>query len=262
MSSTTFHLTTGDIAQALGCSSANVQRHWPGLRAACLEHGLADRASMTAVLATVVTEVASFEPINEFGDAAYFTEHYEGRRDLGNTQPGDGVRYHGRGFIQLTGRANYRSYGQKLGVPLEDKPDLALDSSIAARVLARYFKDHNIADAARQGDWKTVRKKVNGRLNGWDRFQVAVRKLEQAEAAKGDGLAEGAIGPDVVRLKQLLKAWGEKLPQPIKSTPFFGPATTEAVKAFQRTHGIQATGKVGQRTWKALEAAARTTAGH
>jgi peptidoglycan hydrolase-like protein with peptidoglycan-binding domain len=61
----------------------------------------------------------------------------------------------------------------------------------------------------------------------------------------------------VVKLKRLLKAWGKKhpLPKPIKRSPFFGPATSEAVKAFQKTHGIQATGKVGKKTWDALEAA-------
>ena len=50
--------------------------------------------------------------------------------------------------------------------------------------------------------------------------------------------------------------------KPIQPTPLFGPATTEAVKAFQQAHGIQATGKVGQKTWLALEPAAKSTAKH
>ena len=59
---------------------------------------------------------------------------YEGRRDLGNTQPGDGKRYW-EGYIQITGRANYRRYGKKLGIDLENNPELAEQPDIAARVL-------------------------------------------------------------------------------------------------------------------------------
>ncbi len=258
MQGKTFNLTAAGIAAATGCPSANVERFWPGIQAACLENGLTDRASVIAVLATVATEVGSFEPINEFGDTDYFTENYEGRADLGNTQSGDGARYHGRGFIQITGRSNYRGYGQKLGVPLEDQPDLALDPDVATRILGRYFKDHGIAKYARNGDWQTVRRKVNGGLNGWERFSSLVERLEQATDAQGAALAEGAIGPDVVELKRLLTAWGKShpLPKPLRDTPLFGPATTAAVKAFQKATGIQATGKVGQRTWDALKAAA------
>ncbi len=253
----TFNLGASAIAGVLECPAANVERYWPALQAACIENGLTDTASVIAVLATVGTEVASFEPINEFGGPSYFSKMYDGRADLGNTHPGDGVRYHGRGFIQLTGRANYRGYEQKLGVPLEEKPELALDPAVAARVLGRYFKDRGIAGDARKGDWEAVRRKVNGGLNGWNRFDELVKRLEQANTTKAKALVEGALGPDVVRLKALLATWGKThpLPKPIQPTPLFGPATTAAVKAFQKAHGIQATGKVGQKTWQALDAA-------
>jgi predicted chitinase len=103
---------------------------------------------------------------------------YEGRTDLGNTQPGDGAKYHGRGFVKLTGRSNYRSYGQALGVPLEDNPDLALDPDIAARIFAQFFNWCGIPDCARHGDWRGVRRRVNGGYDGWDRFIAFVQALE------------------------------------------------------------------------------------
>jgi len=257
MTATTFNLDAAEIATSTGCPAANVARFWPDIQASCLENGLTDRASIIAVLATIATEVGSFEPINEFGGDAYFTKNYEGRKDLGNLEPGDGVRFHGRGFIQVTGRSNYRGYGQKLGVALEQQPELALEPQVATRILGCYFKDHGIGDVARSGDWKGVRRKVNGGLNGWERFNSLVERLEKATKAKGDALSEGYIGPGVVELKALLNAWGKThpLPKPIKAGPFFGPATTEAVKAFQKTHGIEPTGKVGAKTRAALEAA-------
>ena len=173
-------LTPAAIASIVGCPLANVQTHWPALQQALAECGLSDRASTIAAIATIGTEVPSFEPINEYGGDSYFTKLYEGRADLGNTHAGDGARYHGRGFIQLTGRVNYRAYGQKLGVGLEANPDLALDAAVAARVLARYMRDRNLGALAAQGDWQGVRKGVNGGLNGWDRFSSLVQKLEQA----------------------------------------------------------------------------------
>jgi predicted chitinase len=183
--------TPEQLAALLGCKAANVRRYWPPLRSALAEQGLSDEASAIAAIATVATEVPDFAPINEFGGSAYFKKMYEGRRDLGNTRPGDGVRYHGRGFIQLTGRANYRGYGKKLGVPLEQKPDLALDPSVAGRVLAAYMRDRGIGTLAARGDWQGVRRAVNGGLNGWDRFSACVQKLEQAASSA----ARGGEGP-------------------------------------------------------------------
>src|SRR4051794_14215914 len=172
-----FALTPMQIGTICGCAGANVEQHWPGLQKALAECGMDDHACMVAAIATIGTEVPSFLPINEYGGDSYFTKMYEGRTDLGNTHPGDGVRYHGRGYIQLTGRANYRAYGDKLDVPLEQNPDLALQPDVAARILARYMKDRGIDKLAEQGDWQGVRRAVNGGLNGWDRFSTLVNQL-------------------------------------------------------------------------------------
>lgn len=102
---------------------------------------------------------------------------YEGRSDLGNTQPGDGIRFHGRGFIQITGRANYKHYGDKLGVPLLDDPELALDPEVASAILVEYFWERSVDQRGVAQDWKGVRRAVNGGLNGWDHFWPVVQKL-------------------------------------------------------------------------------------
>jgi predicted chitinase len=171
-----FAITPEQIAQALGAPEDSVRRNWPVVSQALQEAGITDKASVIAALATIGVEVGNFEPIPEYASG----EAYEGRADLGNTQPGDGKRYKGRGFIQLTGRANYRAYGEKLGIDLEGHPELALDPKIAARILAAYFKERSIPARARAGDWQGVRRAVNGGLNGWEKFNATVQRLEAA----------------------------------------------------------------------------------
>lgn len=141
-----------------------------------------NRNCLVATLATIKVETGGFSPIPEYGGDRYFTESYENRKDLGNTQPGDGVRFKGRGFIQITGRANYEYYGKKLGISLLDNPNLALQADVAAEILAQYFLDRQVPEAANQHDWERVRRLVNGGLNGWDEFWEAARKFDGAMA--------------------------------------------------------------------------------
>lgn len=91
---------------------------------------------------------------------------YEGRRDLGNVQPGDGRRYKGRGPIQLTGRANYRTVGARLGLDLEGNPELAARPDIGARIALDYWASRKINAAADLDDLRRVTRLINGGTNG------------------------------------------------------------------------------------------------
>jgi hypothetical protein len=132
---------------------------------------------MVGAMATIRVEVGkNFRPIMEYASG----QAYEGRRDLGNTQVGDGVRYKGRGYIQLTGRANYALYGEKLGLDLINNSDLALDTEIGAKILALYFKERKVDEACVAKDWLKVRKLINGvnrstgLPNGWSEFNHVI----------------------------------------------------------------------------------------
>jgi hypothetical protein len=169
------------VAEILECPLKETQTYLPGVLEALQEKGILDKPTLIAAIATIGVETGGFCPINEYGGDSYFTEMYEDRDDLGNCKPGDGARYHGRGFIQITGRANYRDYGQKLGLgnALEDNPELALDAKVGAKILACYFYDREIDRAAQEGDWRLVRKLVNGGYNGWNEFENFVQRALQ-----------------------------------------------------------------------------------
>ena len=159
------------IADALRLPAGAVAVNWPLITAALDEQGIRTDLVEIAAAATVAVETArTFRPIHEMGGPAYFTHLYEGREDLGNTQPGDGAKFHGRGFIQITGRANYHDFGVALGLFLEDSPDLALEPVNAARILARFFAKHGVAHCAEFKDWRGVRLRVNGGVNGLVQF--------------------------------------------------------------------------------------------
>lgn len=164
------------VAEILSCSVSDVKTYLPGVLQAFHQRQLLNRPTLIAAIATIGVETGGFQPIHEWGGDDYFTEMYENREDLGNIYAGDGAHYHGRGFVQITGRANYREYGQKLGCQLEENPDLALDPKIAAEILALYFADRGVDTAAQQDDWEQVRRLVNGGLNGWDEFIHFVKR--------------------------------------------------------------------------------------
>lgn len=101
---------------------------------------------------------------------------------LGNTQPGDGKRYLGRGWIQLTGRANYRAAGQALGLEMEASPELAGHIEVAGRVAAWFWRTHGCNPPADQGDVEGCTKLINGGLNG---IELRLAYYERAKLALG-----------------------------------------------------------------------------
>lgn len=129
------------------------------------DHAVTTRLRICHFLAQAAHETDGFRTLEEYGGPAYFIR-YEGRRDLGNTESGDGIRYYGRGIFQLTGRANYRRFGQRVGIDLEAQPERAKEPEISLRVAFAYWTERAINAAADADDVGRVTRLINGGRNG------------------------------------------------------------------------------------------------
>lgn len=130
------------------------------------EAGIDTPAREAAFLAQIAHESGSLRYVREIADG----KAYEGRADLGNTQPGDGPRFKGRGLIQITGRANYRACSLALfgDERLLDRPELLEDVTQACRSAAWFWKSRGLNTLADSGAFKAITKAINGGLNGYD----------------------------------------------------------------------------------------------
>ena len=116
-----------------------------------------------AFIAQIAHESGGLRYVRELASG----EAYEDRADLGNTETGDGVRFKGRGLIQITGRANYRLCGEALGVDLVGNPELLETPDLACRSAAWFWKDRGLNELADKGDFKLITKRINGGYNGY-----------------------------------------------------------------------------------------------
>ena len=102
---------------------------------------------------------------------------YANRMGNGPGETGDGWRFRGRGFIPLTGKYNYRLYGEYLGIDLENNPELAEKEEIAAEIAAEFWYRSDLNEAADVLDLVAIRRKVNGGLIGFGEFKGLVFKM-------------------------------------------------------------------------------------
>lgn len=105
---------------------------------------------------------------------------YGDRKDLGNTEPGDGWKFRGRGLIQLTGRSNYERVGKELGVNLVGKPELLETPKYAALSAGMFWKKNGLNELADEGDIETISIIVNGGDHG---LEDRLARFERAKEA-------------------------------------------------------------------------------
>lgn len=127
-------------------------------------------------IAQVAHESAGFLYTEEIASGA----KYEGRKDLGNTQKGDGIKFKGRGLIQLTGRNNYQKYKQFCGYDVVAKPALLSQPVGAIRSAMWFWQTHGLNELADADDFLTITKKINGGTNGLESRKNYLKKAKQA----------------------------------------------------------------------------------
>lgn len=171
------HFTADLIAATLHAPVANVEKHWPLVVEALDGLKILDPATEIAAIATIGSEGYTFAPEREAGTEGYFRRMYEFKRSLGNTEPGDGARFCGRGFLPIRGRSQYAQFGKLIGVDLVEHPELALEPAYAAKILAYAFMLKEVPKAAQADDWVKVRRLVVGNLEGWKRFSAILGAL-------------------------------------------------------------------------------------
>lgn len=161
-------MTPEILASALGLSLFRARAWADPLAAAMALYAIDSPIRQAAFLAQVGHESGRLIYVRELWGPTEVQEGYEGRKDLGNTKPGDGSRYRGRGLIQITGRANYQQCGEALSLPLIDHPELLEQPSNAAQSAAWFWTFHGLNDPADEGDFHTITRCINGGYNGWD----------------------------------------------------------------------------------------------
>jgi putative chitinase len=147
-------------------SGQNLEAYFPLLNQTCHQFSIDTPSRIAAFFAQLAHESCCLKYSEEIASG----RTYEGRRDLGNIYPGDGVRYKGRGLIQLTGRHNYTIYGRQLGIDLSERPDLAATPKYAALIAGQYWHNRGLnryADMNSYTGFKIITRRINGGLNGW-----------------------------------------------------------------------------------------------
>lgn len=200
---------------------------------------------------------------------------YGGR--MGNDQPGDGYKYRGRGYIQLTGKDTYAEAGRDLGLDLLNDPGLAAEPEHAEKIAIWYWQKKVPARA--HGNVKAAAKAINGGYNGLAdrerRFEKWLNELaperikrikEEKQIPAGDSTPASknahsaqAQRSDVKKLQSMLATLGYhgKNGRALLADGQQGPQTEFAIREFQKEHGLKSDGVVGPKTQQSLDRAIR-----
>ena len=226
--------------------------------AACADDVLAQYAISTALRrahfwAQVAHESDGMRTLTEYASG----REYQGRADLGNLQPGDGVRYKGRGPFQLTGRINYAREGRILGLDLIDHPELLEEPRNGLESAGLYWQTHNLNIWADADDIDEITLRINGGYNGLASRQAYLTIAKTIFVrTTGFGPVAGEMTP--AQIQAALNTHGASPTLVVDGN--IGVMSVQAIEAFQKAAGLAADGIPGKLTQaKLLEPAKPAT---
>ncbi|MDH6355485.1 putative chitinase [Dysgonomonas sp. PH5-45] len=153
-------------------TSKNIDLFLPHLNKYMLEYGINTPVRQAAFLAQIGHESGQLRYVEEIASG----KAYEGRRDLGNVYKGDGVKFKGRGLIQITGRGNYKQVSEAFGIDLLANPELLASPEYAAMSACWWWHNrglNDLADLNTINSFKKITRIINGGYNGYnDRLKL------------------------------------------------------------------------------------------
>lgn len=207
-------LTEQRLRQMMPAAGRRLDAHLPYIEPAMAHAAIDTPERIAAFLAQLAHESGEFRYMEEIADGSA----YEGRTDLGNTEPGDGVRFKGHGPIQITGRANHAMCGQALGIDLLAEPRLICTPVYGTASACWFWNSRHLSPLADRAWFVAITRIINGGTNGLaDRIQYWQRN-------------RAVLGLAPVDLDR----------------------EDDEVRTFQRDHGLGADGVIGPMTLRAL----------
>jgi predicted chitinase len=213
-----------------------LQLHLPHLNHAMLVYEVITPLRTAAFIAQLAHESGEFRWMEEIWGPTAAQLRYEPPGDLakrlGNTQPGDGKRFKGRGPIQITGRFNYKKYGDLMGIDLVADPALAATPEHAFATAGLYWQTNGLNELADAQQFVTITRRINGGTNGLeDRqkyYERAKAVLGLGAAPRGAAAAPLARGFEAIRAAQARAPSAKKKVAAVKAAP--GVAKKPAAK--------------------------------
>ena len=154
---------------------SNIDVYTPLLNKYMGQYGINTQARKAAFLATILHESGSLNYTEEIASGVA----YEGRKNLGNSEAGDGKKFKGRGLIQLTGRYNYTVASLATGIDFIKNPELLSEPENATKISCWWWHSKGLNELADRGDFRRITRIVNGGFRGWtDRLNFYNRAKE------------------------------------------------------------------------------------
>lgn len=168
-------ITKEQLLKIYPFAKAKIDIFLPFLNKYAEQYQVNTRLRIAAFLAQIGHESGQFRYVEELASGAA----YEGNKKLGNIVPGDGIKFKGRGLIQITGRDNYKSISKDFGIDFVNNPQLLSSPEWAVRSAFWFWKVNNLNTLADISDFKGITRKVNGGYNGLaDRAALYSKALE------------------------------------------------------------------------------------